>query len=82
MDLRDILPVEQIHEDEPMYKHTTFRVGGKAALFLDIKTSEELQHILELFSSNCKLLMLAEILCTNFSFPLSKSIFIRTGVLR
>lgn len=50
MDLRDILPVEQIHEDEPMYKHTTFRVGGKAALFLDIKTSEELQHILKLFS--------------------------------
>ena len=47
MDIRDILPVEQIHEDEPMYKHTTFRVGGKAALFLDIKTSEELQHILK-----------------------------------
>lgn len=49
MDFKEILPSEQILENEPMDKHTTFRVGGKAALFLEIKKEEELQQLLKLF---------------------------------
>lgn len=48
-EIERILPVGQILRDEPMSRHTTFRAGGKAALFLEIKTKQELQKLLTFF---------------------------------
>lgn len=44
-----ILPAEQIFRQEPMSWHTTFRTGGPAELFLEIKTVEQLQQLLTFF---------------------------------
>ncbi len=32
---------EQIYLNEPMKKHTTFKIGGKADVFVKVKTVEE-----------------------------------------
>ncbi len=40
-----ILPPEQILVDEKMSAHTTFRVGGEADIFVEIKTSKELENV-------------------------------------
>lgn len=44
-----ILPAEQILRQESMSRHTTFRTGGPAELFLEIKTAEQLQKLLTFF---------------------------------
>lgn len=44
-----ILPEGQILRKEPMSRHTTFRVGGPAELFLEIKKVSELQSLLTFF---------------------------------
>ena len=43
------LPAEQIFRKEPMSRHTTFRTGGPAELFLEIKSASELQKLLTFF---------------------------------
>lgn len=48
-EIERILPAGQILRQEPMRKHTTFRVGGPAELFLEIKTVSELQKLLTFF---------------------------------
>ena len=40
-----ILQPEQILVDEKMSAHTTFRVGGEADIFVEIKTSKELENV-------------------------------------
>ncbi|MBP3597135.1 MAG: UDP-N-acetylmuramate dehydrogenase [Clostridia bacterium] len=45
--LEQILNKEQILKNEPMKKHTSFRIGGNADYFLKIKTQEELKQVLE-----------------------------------
>ena len=47
-ELKKYLPTQRILEQEPMSRHTTFRVGGPAALFLEIATEEELQKFTQL----------------------------------
>lgn len=47
--IEEILPAEQILTKEPMSRHTTFRVGGEAELFLEIKKVSELQRLLTFF---------------------------------
>ena len=37
------LNVGEIFENEPMYKHTTFKVGGPAKIFVKIKSIEAIQ---------------------------------------
>ncbi|MBQ1172429.1 MAG: UDP-N-acetylmuramate dehydrogenase [Lachnospiraceae bacterium] len=44
--LRTKVPSEYIFPDEPMDKHTTFRVGGSADCFVEIGTVEELSAII------------------------------------
>lgn len=44
--LLEILPEAQVKVDEPMRKHTTFRVGGPADYFVTPGTKEELQAVL------------------------------------
>lgn len=45
--LAGILQPEQILVDERMSAHTTFRVGGEADIFVEIKTSAELEKVFE-----------------------------------
>lgn len=51
-EIERILPAEQILRQEPMSFHTTFRVGGPAALFLEIKTVLQLQELLTFFKES------------------------------
>lgn len=43
-----IIPHERVLKDEPMSKHTTFRIGGPADLFVIINNIEELKLVLKL----------------------------------
>ena len=42
------LGTEQVLFDEPMKKHTTFRIGGPADYFVTPESKEEIQAIVEL----------------------------------
>lgn len=44
--LETVLPQENIRYEEPMEKHTTFRVGGPAEVFITVETKEQLARIL------------------------------------
>ncbi len=46
--LKNILCDECIYIDEPMKKHTTFRVGGNADFFVTPKTKEEVKAVISL----------------------------------
>ena len=46
--LESILPKEQIHENELMSRHTTFRIGGPASCLLEICNKQELSGVLDL----------------------------------
>lgn len=48
-EIEHILPAEQIFRQEPMSRHTTFRTGGPAELFLEIRSASELQKLLTFF---------------------------------
>lgn len=48
--LADILPNERILKEEPMWKHTSFRIGGPAAAFVLPESEEELSEVLSLCS--------------------------------
>ena len=46
------IPSEQIYRNEPMSKHTTFKVGGNADIFVKAKNIKELTKILDLAKKN------------------------------
>ncbi len=46
--LKQVLPADEIRQNEPMQEHTTFRIGGPARFFVTPKTGEELKAVLEL----------------------------------
>lgn len=43
--LRGYIPEQNIHFEEPMASHTTFRVGGPAECFIEIENAEQLQKV-------------------------------------
>ncbi len=47
-ELADILPSAQIHADEPMAGHTTFRVGGPADVYAEAAGIDELRAVRDL----------------------------------
>lgn len=47
--IRAYAPGEDVLEREPMCRHTTFRVGGKAACFVRISSIEQLQKLIPYF---------------------------------
>ena len=49
--LTDYIEETRIYKDEPMKKHTTFRVGGNADYFVVPKTEEEVKNIVSLCKS-------------------------------
>lgn len=46
------VPSEQIYMSEPMSKHTTFRVGGNADIFIKVKNLEQLKFIIKVARKN------------------------------
>ena len=46
------IPSEQIYMNDPMSKHTTFRVGGNADIFVKVKNIDELKHIIKVAKKN------------------------------
>lgn len=47
-DLRKKVDENNIFLNEPMSKHTTFKIGGNADIFIKAKTVQEIQYILEI----------------------------------
>ena len=45
--LESIVAAENILLEEPMHKHTTFRVGGPAEVFVTVETKEQLEKIIK-----------------------------------
>ncbi len=48
--LCDLLSKERVLVDEPMSRHTTFRVGGPADLFISIESAKELSDVVRILS--------------------------------
>lgn len=46
--IENIIPEERLFYDEPMSRHTSFRIGGPAALLVQVNNEDELSDILEL----------------------------------
>lgn len=45
--LEKIIDKKNIYKDEPMSKHTSFRIGGKADYFIRVQSIQELENILD-----------------------------------
>lgn len=45
--LERFVPKENIHKNEPMSRHTTFRIGGEADCLVEVEDSEQLIKVLE-----------------------------------
>ena len=46
------IPSEQIYMNEPMSKYTTFKVGGKADIFVKVKKIEQLKYTIKIAKKN------------------------------
>ena len=46
-EIQNLIPKENIYINEPMSKHTSFKIGGPAECFIKIKTIEKLKDILK-----------------------------------
>lgn len=46
------IPIENIFFQEPMKKHTTFKIGGPAECFIKIETKEQLKKTLDFAREN------------------------------
>lgn len=49
--IRANVPEEDILTEEPMSRHTTFRIGGEAACFIRISSEEQLQKLVPYFEN-------------------------------
>lgn len=46
------IPEERVLQNEPMKKHTSFKIGGNAEFFVKVKTIEEIRYVLNLCKEN------------------------------
>ena len=51
-ELTNEIPSEQIYMNEPMSKHTTFKVGGNADIFIKVKNIEQLKYVIKIAKKN------------------------------
>ena len=51
-DIRKNINEENILLNEPMKKHTTFKIGGNADIFVKVKDIQEIKYILEISKNN------------------------------
>lgn len=49
--ISEIIPAERLSANEPMSRHTSFRIGGPAALFVQATAEEELAAVLAILTS-------------------------------
>ena len=47
-ELQKFIPQEDIYTNEPMSKHTSFRIGGNADIFVKVKNEEQMKKVIEL----------------------------------
>ena len=40
------IPEDRLFRDEPMHRHTTFRVGGRASIYVRVASSDELIQVI------------------------------------
>ena len=52
--IRANVPEEDILTEEPMSRHTTFRIGGEAACFIRISSEEQLRKLIPYFEAASK----------------------------
>ena len=50
--IQKLIPKENIYINEPMSKHTSFKIGGPADVFIKVDNIEELKEILDLSKKN------------------------------
>lgn len=50
--LKNIIPKDNIKQNEPMSKHTTFKIGGPADFYIKVYNIDELKKILEFTNNN------------------------------
>lgn len=51
-ELEDILGASNVKYNEPMSKHTSFKIGGNADIFITVDSQEKLLKVLELVKNN------------------------------
>lgn len=51
-EIKALLPRDIVFENEPMKKHTTFRVGGEARLYVDVQNIEQLRLLMRYLRSH------------------------------
>ena len=47
--IKSIVTEENIHFNEPMSRHTSFRTGGEAAVFVEVENAQQLGKLISLF---------------------------------
>ena len=52
MDININIPKENIKFNEPMSKHTTFKIGGNADIFVQAKTLNDIEQTLKAAKEN------------------------------
>ena len=52
MNIKEILEKSKLNKDEPMAKHTSFKIGGPADVFIKVDNIEELKETLDLSKQN------------------------------
>lgn len=50
--IKEIIPEDRIHLNEPMSKHTSFKIGGNVDIFINIVSIDELQKILKIIKGD------------------------------
>lgn len=51
-EIKKIISEDKVFENEPMSKHTSFKIGGNAECLIKIKTIQDLRNILEFSNKN------------------------------
>ena len=46
--IKTFIPEEDIYINEPMSKHTTFKIGGNADIFIKLRSIEQIEKIVKL----------------------------------
>lgn len=49
--LKPYIPEDRLFRDEPMHRHTTFRVGGRASLYVKAASADELIQVINIAKS-------------------------------
>lgn len=50
--IKKIVPSENILLNEPLAKHTTFKIGGPLDIFINVSSTQEVSQIIKLCEEN------------------------------